>query len=476
VNADVQSRFGHSIGNGGGLETGTIPPGVVVEDGLTSDEVVALTLWNNAAYHELLAQLDVSAAQLYDAGLITDPQFSILFPLGPKQFELTAFQAIDALWLRPVRERAAELDLCQLSEQMVQNGLNTIRDVRVAHANLLLAQERAELTREARTLRDEIADLADKRLAAGDISELEANTTRIEALQAAAVAAGAEQDVLLAQQRLRGLLGVSVEARDLVAANDSPAGIPTEQLDTLVETAFAMRPDLRAAEIRYAAATERVEVAASRFMTLDAIFDANGSGTSGFEAGPGVRMTLPIFNGNDGGIAIAEAQAEQAVRQFSTIRDQIDLDVRTAFTQLQQATEQRQLTDQKILPALATAEELSRRNYENGGVPYFLVLQTTTQFVDAKLRRADASANIRRAVAELERSVGRKVELQETATSDEPMILPLDPETPSDADAESTTQPEVEAEPVKDAPELPQPEARAPLRRRISESVERARF
>lgn len=84
-----------------------------------------------------------------------------------------------------MRERAAELDLCQLSQQMVQNGLNTIRDARVAHANLLLAQERAELTQEAKSLRDEIAALAEKRLEAGDISELEASTTRIEALQAA---------------------------------------------------------------------------------------------------------------------------------------------------------------------------------------------------------------------------------------------------------------------------------------------------
>lgn len=91
--ADLQSRAGHQIGVGGGLETGTVPAGVAIEDGLTSDEAVALTLWNNAAYHELLAQLDLSTAQLFEAGLIMDPQLVTFFPLGPKQLEFTLAQS-----------------------------------------------------------------------------------------------------------------------------------------------------------------------------------------------------------------------------------------------------------------------------------------------------------------------------------------------------------------------------------------------
>jgi len=148
-----------------------------------------VALWNNAAFQSLLTDLGVSSAQLFDAGLITDPQFILFFPLGPKQLELGGFQAIDALWLRPIRERAAELDLQRVSHGMVQNGLNVIRDVRVAHSDLLLAQQQAELARDAERLRTQIADLAQKRLDAGDISELELNTTRIDAMQATAAAA-----------------------------------------------------------------------------------------------------------------------------------------------------------------------------------------------------------------------------------------------------------------------------------------------
>ena len=47
------------------------------------------------------------------------------------------------LYLRPIRVRAAELDVGRVSEQMVQGGLNLVRDTRLAYANLVLAQQRA---------------------------------------------------------------------------------------------------------------------------------------------------------------------------------------------------------------------------------------------------------------------------------------------------------------------------------------------
>ena len=63
------------------------------------------------------------------------------------------------------------------------------------------------------------------------------------------------------------------------------------------------------------------------------------------------------------------------------------------------------MTDE-LLPTLKTVVELTRKNYLDGGTSYFLVLQTTSQFLDARARELRLSADLRRAVAELERSVG----------------------------------------------------------------------
>lgn len=416
VTSELTSRVGSGIGPGGGMQCGSIPAGVNVQDGLTDDEVVALALWNNADYHQMLAQLGVSRAQVLDAGLIADPQLVMLLPVGPKQFEFTAFQAIDAIWLRPIRKRAAELDLCQLAQQMVQNGLDTVRTARVAHANLLLAQDRARLSEELNILRTQIAEFAKNRLDAGDISELEYKSSQIEALQAQAAAAQAKQDVYLAQEEVRTLVGIPIERSRILGIGHEEVGLPVADNKDLVATAWAMRPDIRAVEIQATAARKRVEVARNQFMLLDAGVDANSDGEEGFEASPALRMTLPLWNRNQGGIAIAEEQLKQVNHQYAALRDRVELEVRTSLVQLEQADEQRRLVDENILPALSEAEELARRNYENGGVPYFLVLQTTGQYVDAKIRRAEATAGVRRAIAELERSVGRKVARQSKNT------------------------------------------------------------
>ncbi|MHC4879061.1 MAG: TolC family protein [Planctomycetota bacterium] len=431
VSGEIANRFGTGLSTEMGPGQTQLPPGITTDNGITEEEAITVALWNNAAYQELLAQLGVSNAQLLDAGLIADPQFQLFFPLGPKQLEFTTFQAVDALWLQPIRVKAAELDVDRVTHSMVQNGLNVIRDARVAHANLVAASEQAEVAREAAALRQQIADLANKRLDAGDISELEFTTSRIDALQAKAAAERAEHDVTLARERLRTVMGlVSPESRVqcpemIVTGLPLASGLATLNSDDLVDHALAMRPDLRAAEIASEAASERARLAEYQFMNLDAIYDANGQGTRGFESGPGLRFSIPIFNRNQGGIAIADAQWQQAARQYVTIRDQVTLDVRSAHTQLVQASENLNAVRGEILPTLREAEELARRNYENGGTPYFLVLQTTGQYLDARLRESQLAADLRRAIAELDRSVGHRIS-DVTAPAPLPQVPPVE--------------------------------------------------
>ena len=41
-----------------------MPSGVVLEDGLTQDEAVALALWNNAAFQAILSELGIARVDL----------------------------------------------------------------------------------------------------------------------------------------------------------------------------------------------------------------------------------------------------------------------------------------------------------------------------------------------------------------------------------------------------------------------------
>jgi cobalt-zinc-cadmium efflux system outer membrane protein len=251
--------------------------------------------------------------------------------------------------------------------------------------------------------------LAQKRLQAGDISELEATNSQVEALRAQADAARSEQDVVLARERLKTLTGLAFRTEEIVVVRSSIPQRVEPTAEALVSEALAARPDLRAAEIAIESAGRRAGLERQQFMTIAGILDANGEGTDGFEAGPGLQLTIPIFNRNQGGIALADANLKKAMRRYVTVRDSVTLEVRTAHTQARQAQENLDAVRTRILPALEKAVALARKNYQDGGTSYFLVLETTGQFLDARARELELAADVRRAVAELERSVGRRL-------------------------------------------------------------------
>ncbi len=133
--------------------------------------------------------------------------------------------------------------------------------------------------------------------------------------------------------------------------------------------------------------------------------DANQKGDKGYEVGPGIRFDVPIFNRNQGGRMRAHAEWRQAVSNRDAVHDQIAEEVRTAVTRLQQTRRGLAILETQVIPSLNEAIQIARRGYEDGGAGYLLVLQTTTQYLTTRARVLDQTASLRRAHAELERSI-----------------------------------------------------------------------
>ena len=123
----------------------SVPPGLKLDVPLSSDDAAALALWNNAQLRVDLGALGLAEADLLDANLLRNPRLDMLLPVGAKPFELLMNLPIDALIQRPRRIAASQAAHDQLAESLVQNGLNTIRDARFAHADLVQASSRTEV-------------------------------------------------------------------------------------------------------------------------------------------------------------------------------------------------------------------------------------------------------------------------------------------------------------------------------------------
>jgi cobalt-zinc-cadmium efflux system outer membrane protein len=234
-------------------------------------------------------------------------------------------------------------------------------------------------------------------------------TARIDALNAQANAGVLEQNVVMARSRLAWLMGLPPDWEHLQAVFDKPPEVAAVDPGALIIEALSIRPDAVAAQWAVAAAAERAEVARKAFLRIDAVADANGQGLKGFEVGPGLRFDIPIFNRNQGGRMRADAEWQQALYNRDAVHDAIVQEIRMAAAQWTQAQNNLEILEGQVAPALREAQQIAERGFADGGTDYLLVLQTTSQYLDARARLLDQAAALRRARAELERSVGRSL-------------------------------------------------------------------
>ncbi len=424
VESELGSRTGIATIEGRRGREVILPTEIESGQALSSDVAIQTALANNDGFHATLAQMGMAEGDFIQAGLLTNPSFSTMIPAGVKQWEWTLFVPIEAFLLRPERMALAEKDCERIAQQLVQNGLTLVRDVRVAHANLALATEQHRLGLEALAIRQNISDLIEKRLQAGDIAELESMQARVDLLNSKADATLLEQSVGIAREQLALLMGIPEHADNLQADSFTNCNETAESLDQLVEQATSNRPDLQAADWAVCAAESRCRLSHKAWWRFDGVADANGSGNKGYEMGPGLRFDVPIFNKNEGGIARSEAELTAANYNRDQIRDSIVQQIRLASKQFRQASDNFNSLNSEVLPALAEAVKIAEKGFADGGTSYLLVLQTTSQYVDAKRRMLDQAAAKCRAAADLELSCGRRLNSTplKTALKENPKI------------------------------------------------------
>ena len=390
----------------------SLPPGIALpDDRLTADDAVSLALWNNASFEASLAALGIARADLLDAGLWKNPNFQNLIPVGGKPFEFLLNWPIEDLWQRKQRVLAAQQNLDSITAGLVQNGLNLIRDVKAAHADLWLAERRAGTLRESAALRLRIATLTERRKEAGDATGLDVSVAWSDARSAEELAQRAGGDIEIARARLNLLVGFRDQPRAFTAVarpDPWPAFAAAEQL---VESAYAGRPDLRAAELGIEASAYRAKWQRRRiFNMLWPMLSIKKSGSPLLvRSGPGLNMEIPIFHRNQGQIARADAEVVQAAWRYAALRDQVEAEVRDARARLEQARASRDLLRLQVRPLVEQAITQSETAFRNGDASFLNVLETTRQKFDSLLREYDAEAALARAYAELERSVGKRL-------------------------------------------------------------------
>lgn len=391
--------------------TPSLPPRLQGVQALSEDDAVRIALWNSAQFRADLEQLGLARADLEDAAALPNPNLAFLFPVGPRQLELSAQAPLSALIARPWRVAAAKRDVERTARGLVQSGLDLIRDVRIAWAELEAAERRRALRVRIAELTKASADLAASRLASGDVSALETDLVRAEALASDDLARRAVRELAITRLRLAQLLGLAESplARAIGPRPEEPSRDAPRVLEDLERTALASRPDLRAAELGVEAAGERVGLERARIVQLFARLDAKPVGSRGGPPLywlPGFTAEIPIFAQNPGGRARANAELERAGWAYLAARQGILTDVRVAREELTLALGSLEPWARTIVPLQERNVAAATGAYEAGGEAYLVVLEATRRLTDARLRELELALDVRRARARLDRAIG----------------------------------------------------------------------
>lgn len=390
--------------------TGEKSDEIAIQDGLTEDEAVQLALKNNPQFRSILIDLQLSEAELIQARMLPNPLFSTNFPIGPKQFEFSLFIPLDAILLRPNRVEAAEIDCEQVGHSLVRNGLDLIREVKRAYSNLQLAKKRAELFRKEATVLRRIARFDRLRFETGEISESEALQSKIKSLDAQRMIDKNLNDVRLAEEVIRSLVGYGEESTPILFTTSIRTDlltIPKESV--LLNAALVGRPDLMASELALKAAGVRLKLAKWDWLKYVGVLDFNDRKREDGEAGPGLQFEVPILNNGEGGKARTAANLEKLLRSRAALKHQIAVEIRRAHLVVLQTQSNYQFWLNKTLPEIERAADLAEQEFQAGQISYLPVLESKRLLINAQQTQQQLLNQLQIAYADLEWSIGGQI-------------------------------------------------------------------
>jgi len=311
------------------VAAGTLDPGLRSDhdaahgfdpaDGLDLAEIGMLAVINNPDLKARRTRLAVAEAQAFSAGLLPDPQIGAGLdkPIGNTSGLVNAWSLglsydIIPLITRPARVDAALRGQDQVRLDLLWQEWQVIQQAGSLAVSLQLQQERLRLLRRMRHLYQQRYQRSTAALKAGDIT-LDVNGTDLTALlDTLSQVNQLEQVHNQTRHDFNLLLGLAPQV--VVPLAPLPEQIPLDPKTVqarLLELP-AVRPDLLALKAGYQSQESQVRAAIlAQFPSLGVGIN-RASDTSNVDTiGPSITLTLPIFSGNRGNIAIQRATRAQ---------------------------------------------------------------------------------------------------------------------------------------------------------------------
>jgi len=333
---------------------------------------------------------------------------------GPPEVALRVDLPIERGGKREARVEVASAAR-SLAESQFADAVRALRlDVTLACIDVLTARATRALVADNLRTFEELAGVNRARVVAGSIAPFESIRSDVAMLQFRSTVVRADLDLAAATARLRALLGRSAsDPLDLVGDLGAASVETVEDVGRLEEVALETRPDFRALQLTQARsiADLRLQEALGKIDYSVGAEYRRQQGLAGRSNSLGIFVSapLPVFNRNQGEIARAGAEGEQAVRQLSARRAQILSEVRIAYHEYVTDHDLVDGIERELIKPATSARDISAYTYRAGGTSLLELLDAQRAFNDTMQSYLEAQASLRRAASRLNAAVGTEV-------------------------------------------------------------------
>lgn len=374
-----------------------LPPGP-----LTVAQVTALVVQNNPDLRALRAQHGVAQAQLIQAGVLPNPLLNLaVLPLLAGVGTTTAWSAglnfnFGALVTYRSRQEAAQKTVQQVDANILWREWQLAGEARLLAVDLIEGRRSVAVLTQSLDLLAQRGQRVETALGAGNLTLADA-APYLAARQAAQTLLDDTQRRLLIQRhQLNALLGLAPEAVvPLTDAVDLPPLDPAA-IERDLPNLPHRRPDLVALQLGYAAQDAKLRTALlSQFPALTLGAQAGSDNANVRNGGPTASLGLPVFDRNQGGVAIEQATRVQLHEEYAARLTAAVGEVRARLSEI--AATERQLA--QVRADLPIAEQRAARA-EAALSSRDIDQRTYVDLVNARLIRAAQIVNLEQVLLE----------------------------------------------------------------------------
>lgn len=305
-----------------------------VANELTADSAIQIALLNNPKIQAIFEEIGVARADLVEAGLLSNPSFSIevRYPhikgLHTNIEYLITSSLLD-IFLIPLRTRLAATEFEQTKLKVSNEILNLAFDVRETYYELVLENKKIRYVQSVVELASIDSEIVSKQINVGNVNTLEFQLSQSRLLEAELELAKSQAEIIRLSEKLNRLLGFNEEV--CLTLPDHLGEVDYQGFDicTLELIAIEERLDLQVARFEIARLGQTLGLKDWWTYTnlqggLAGERDPDGTNL----IGPGFSGELPIFNYGQAARMRLFAQLRQAQDRLAELEIKVRSEVR----------------------------------------------------------------------------------------------------------------------------------------------------